>query len=281
MKVGENCCIMVTKGVDDLKKERVIYYQDEINDDFSGLNIHIRPLGEKYKYMRTGSLFRAFEFMFYYGIMLPVIWMLQKLFSHQKFANRKLLKKAKKEGCFLVSNHTQVQSDSYIGPLACFPKKCFIISNPHVLSLRGMRLGMQAYGVIPLGSNYEEKKSFLRCIETRIRQGKAVIVYPEAHVWPYCTKIRPFDHQAFYYIAELGKPMFVLTNCYQKRRFFSKPRIVTYADGPFYPNEELNRSAAAKELRDIAYETMCKRIEAHTTCEYIKYIKVEESHVSL
>lgn len=254
-------------------KERIIYYKDEMNDDFSGLSIKVRPLGEKYKYMRTSLLFRCFEFVFYYVVMIPVVYMLQKLISHQKFANRKVLKQAKKEGCFLVSNHTQVQNDSYIGPLGTFPKKCFIISNPHVLSLRGMRLGMQAYGVIPLGSNLDEKKAFLHCVETRIQQGKAVIVYPEANVWPFYTKIRSFDHQCFWYLSRLKKPMFVLTNCYQKRRFFKKPKIVTYADGPFYPDPNLNEIDAAKQLRDIAYNTMCDRVGKHTTCEYIKYIK--------
>ena len=141
--------------------QKVIYYKDELNDDFSGLNIKVRPLGEGFQYIRTGRLFKIFEFLFYYGVMIPVVYMLEKVYCHQKFANRKVLRKAKKDGCFLVSNHTQVQSDSYIGPLATFPKKCFIISNPDVLSIRGMRLGMQAYGVIPLGSNLEEKKEFL------------------------------------------------------------------------------------------------------------------------
>lgn len=254
-------------------KERVIYYKDERNDDFSGLKIKVKPLGEKFRYVRTGRLFKAFEFLFYYGIMIPVVYMLQKVYSHQKFANRKVLKQGKKDGCFLVSNHTQVQSDSYIGPLAVYPKKCFIISNPDVLSLRGMRLGMQAYGVIPLGSNLEEKKAFLHCVETRLREGKSVIVYPEAHVWPYYTGVRPFDHQAFWYLSRQKKPMFVLTNCYQKRRLGKRPKIVTYADGPFYPRSDLGEIEAAKELRDIAYETMCKRTREHSTCEYIKYVK--------
>ena len=254
-------------------KEKIIYYRDELNDDFSGLDINVRPLGKGYRYIRTGLLFRLFEWVFYYVIMIPVVYMLQKIVSHQRFANRKVMKQAKKDGCFLVSNHTQVQNDSYIGPLATFPKKCFIISNPHVLSLRGMRLGMQAYGVIPLGSNLDEKKEFLRCIRTRVREGKAVIVYPEAHVWPFYTKIRPFDYQAFCYIADLKKPMFVLTNCYQKRRFFKRPKIVTYADGPFYPDTSVGRIEAAKKLRDIAYDTMWRRTDEHTTCEYITYIK--------
>ncbi len=254
---------------------KVIYYKDELNDDFSGLDVNVRPLGPGYRYMRTGWLFRIFEFLFYYGIMIPVVYMLQKVYCHQKFANRRVLRQAKKDGCFLVSNHTQVQSDSYIGPLGTYPKKCFIISNPHVLSIRGLRLGMQAYGVIPLGSNLEEKKAFLNCVQTRLEEGKAIIVYPEAHVWPYYTKIRPFDYQSFWYLSKLKKPMFVLTNCYQKRRFFKRPQIVTYADGPFYPREGLSEMDAAKELRDIAYQTMCKRVQEHSTYEYIKYVKAE------
>ena len=256
-------------------KEKRIYYKDELNDDFSGLRIHAKPLGEKYQYIHTDKLFKAFEFVFYYGVMIPVVYMLQKVYCHQKFANRKVLKQAKKDGCFLVSNHTQVQSDSYIGPLATYPKKCFIISNPDVLSIPGLRLGMQAYGVIPLGSNLKEKKDFLNCVETRLKEGKSVIVYPEAHVWPYYTKIRPFDYQAFWYLSRQKKPMFVLTNCYQKRRFFKKPQIVTYADGPFYPQKDLSEIEAAKQMRDIAYQTMCERVRKYSTYEYIQYIKEE------
>ena len=257
-------------------KERVIYYKDELNDDFSGLRLEDKPLVKGYKYIRTGWLFRIFEFLFYYGIMIPVVYMLQKLICHQKFANRAVMKSARKDGCFIVSNHTQVQSDSYIGPLATYPKKCFIISNPDVISIRGLRLGMQAYGVIPVGTNLDEKKEFLRCVDTRIKQGNAVIVYPEAHVWPYYTKVRPFDYQAFCYLASTGKPMYVLTNCYQKRRFFKRPWIITYADGPFYPNAELNVIESAKQMRDIAYETLCRRTSEHSTCEYIRYVKQEE-----
>ena len=257
-------------------EEQVIYYKDEHNDDFSGLDIETKPLGENYQYVREGRLYKIFEFLFYYTVMIPVIFMLQKVFNHQKFANREVLKKAKKEGCFLVGNHTQVQSDSYVGQLGTFPKKCFIISHPNLLSIKGLRLGMQAYGVIPLGINFDEKKDFLRCVEKRVNDGNAVIVYPEAHVWPFYTKIRPFDYQCFSYIAKLNKPMFVLTNCYQKRRFFKRPQIVTYVDGPFYADEGLSQKCAAKQLRDIAYDTMCGRTEKHTSCEYIKYIKEEE-----
>ena len=70
--------------------------------------------------------------------------------------------------------------------------------------------------------------------------------------------------------------MFVLTNCYQKRRFSKKPKILTFVDGPFYPNKELSPAEAAKELREIAYNTMCRRACEHSTYEYIRYVKEEE-----
>ena len=73
----------------------------------------------------------------------------------------------------------------------------------------------------------------------------------------------------------MNKPIFVLTNCYQKRRFSKKPKILTYVDGPFYPNPDLGKKKAAKELRDIAYTTMCERAAIHSTYEYIRYIKEE------
>lgn len=82
------------------------------------------------------------------------------------------------------------------------------------------------HGVIPLGSNLSEKKEFLRCIESRINDGKSIIVYPEAHVWPYYTKIRPFDYQCFWYLSKHKKPMFVLTNCYQKDNFLKNHKLL-------------------------------------------------------
>ena len=125
----------------------------------------------------------------------------------------------------------------------------------------------------PLGGNLNETRQMLTCVEERIGQNNAIMIYPEAHIWPYYTKIRDFPYPSFEYATRLNKPIFVLTNCYQKRRFSKKPKILTFVDGPFYPNLNLKKKEAAKELRDIAYNTMCKRAAAHSTYEYIQYIK--------
>ena len=256
-------------------KERVIYYKDEHNDDFAGNNITRKPLGDGFKYIHKNIFFRIFEFVLYYVIAAPLVCLMQKVYSHQRFVNRRALKKAKDSGYFIYSNHTQMINDAYIGPMATFPKKCFVITAQDTTSIRGIRTIVQALGAIPLGGSFSETRQMLNCVDTRIAQHSAIMIYPEAHIWPYYTGIRDFPYQSFEYATRLNKPVYVLTNCYQKRRFFKKPGIVTFVDGPFYPNTELSRKEAAKELRDIAYNTMRARAAEHSTYQYIKYIKEE------
>lgn len=261
--------------------EEVIFYTDEKNDDFANNNIKRRPLGEGFKYIHKGFFFKVFEFFIYYVFAAPLVYLIQKIYSHQKFVNRKAFKKAKGEGYFIYSNHTQLLNDAYIGPLATFPKKCFIITNPDATSIKGIRLAVQALGAIPLGENLKETEQRLECMETRIKERAAIMIYPEAHIWPYYTKIRSFPHHSFRYAAKFKTPIFVLTNCYQKRRLSKRPKILTFVDGPFYPNPSLDEIESAKQLRSIAYETMKKRAEENSTYEYVQYRKAIEKTRSL
>ena len=255
-------------------KEKIIYYKDELNDDFANTNIKRKELGSNFKYIHINIFFKIFEFILYYVLACPIVFLIQKVYSHQKFINKKNIKKVK-EGYFIYSNHTQCLNDAFIGSIFTWPKKCFIITNPDATSINGLRIIVQALGAIPLGNTFNENKQMINCIRTRINQKKAIMIYPEAHIWPYYTKIRPFNYQSFKYPIKYNKPIFVLTNCYQKRKFFKRPKIKTFIDGPFYPNTSLNELEAAKELRNIAYNIMSDRTSKYSNYEYIKYIKIE------
>ena len=102
-----------------------------------------------------------------------------------------------------------------------------------------------------------------------------MVIYPEAHIWPYYTKIRNFPDTSFAYPAKSGTPVYCFTNTYHKRRFRAQPRIVTYIDGPFYPDMEKPLKARRKELRDKVYRCMCRRAKL-SDHEQIKYIKRED-----
>ena len=117
-------------------------------------------------------------------------------------------------------------------------------------------------------------KNFLQSIEEKIEKKYSVTIYPEAHIWPYYTKIRPFKSVSFRYPVEMNKPVFCITNTYKRRgKHGSKVQIVSYIDGPFYPDMSLTSIKEQKEeLRNRVYECMVERSK-NSNIEVIKYIK--------
>ena len=126
-------------------------------------------------------------------------------------------------------------------------------------------------GAIPFPGNIKATKNFKDIIENYILKKHSITIYPEAHIWPYYTKIRAFKDVSFKYPVELNTPIFTITNTYQLIKK-DKIKITSYIEGPFYPNMNLSKKDAQKELRDIAYNTMCE-CSKNSNYEHIKYIE--------
>lgn len=259
-----------------MKKQKIIYYSDELNDDFANTNIKQKNLGKNFKYIHKNIFWNIFSFIVYYLIAFPIVWLIQKFYCRQKIINKKILRKYKNEGYFIYSNHTHAVNDSFSGPISNFPKKCYVIANPDATSLPFLKNIVQMLGAIPLPTTIKETKEFLKCIEYRIKNKNVIMIYPEAHIWPFYTKIRPFETHSFKYPIKYDAPVFCITNCYQKSKFFKKPKIISFIDGPFYTNKNLDINAACEDLRKQVYEIMCQRTAKYSTYEYIKYIKKEK-----
>ncbi len=120
-------------------------------------------------------------------------------------------------------------------------------------------------------------KNFFDILKKRISKGQSITIYPEAHIWPYYTKIRPFKSVSFAYPVELSVPVFCITNTYQKcGRKNNKIKIVSYIDGPFYADSNLPKVKQKKELRDKVYNQMVERSK-NSNIEYIKYKRKNSS----
>ncbi|MFQ6943977.1 MAG: hypothetical protein ACLRTR_06290 [Clostridia bacterium] len=89
-------------------------------------------------------------------------------------------------------------------------------------------------------------------------------------------KIRPFKAVSFKYPVKLNAPAYCITNTYQSYgRHNNKIQLVSYVDGPFYPNEELQLKERQQDLRDRVYEKMVER-SRNNNVEHIKYVKIEK-----
>ena len=131
---------------------------------------------------------------------------------------------------------------------------------------------VEKLGAIPIPTGKQGMKNFLNCISKTIQKKHSITIYPEAHIWPYYIKIRPFKSVAFRYPIDLNVPTFCMTNTYKKRGKSEKANIVTYIDGPFWPNESLGKHEKQEDLRNRVYEAMTKR-SRNSNIEIVKYIK--------
>ena len=255
-------------------EQKINYYKDELNDEFSGAEIQPKKIDENYKYNHKNPFWFISAFLFNI-ILLPVKFIYPKIKFRIKYIGKKKLKKYKNTGYFVYVNHTQVFADTFIPSNPIFPKKNYLIVNPENVSMPVIGNGIQMLGAIPIPCNKKAMKNFLDKINQAIKNKHAVTIYPEAHIWPYYTRIRPFKSVSFKYPVELDVPTFCMTNTYQRRGKTNKINIVTYIDGPFFPDKNLSIKEQKEDLRNQVYEQMNKRSE-NCNIEHIKYIKIEK-----
>ena len=260
------------------ENQKTIYYSDELNDEFSEAKIIPRKIDENYKYSKN-PVWDFCSVLCQNVLSMPIKLLHSKIVFNHKFIGKEKLKEHKKDGYFIYANHTQAFEDTFIPSLANYPKRNFLIVNPENISMKGSGWLVELLGAIPVPGNIKATKNFLQQIEKRIKQKYSITIYPEAHIWPFYTGIRPFKSVSFKYPVKMNKPVYSFVNTYQSYgKKNDKFRVVTYIDGPFYPNQDLSPREAQEELRNKVYEKMCERSK-NSNFEKIKYIKKEKESI--
>ena len=155
---------------------KVIYYRDELNDEFSEARIEARRIDGSYEYCRD-SLFRRFTAFFWYRVVAtPVAFCYLKLVWRHKTEGRKKLKGVK-TGFFLYGNHTHAICNTCIPTAVAFPERVYIICSAANVSIPHIGLAAASMGALPLPEGTQAYKNFRAAIERRIGEGRAVAIY--------------------------------------------------------------------------------------------------------
>ena len=251
------------------------YYNDIYNDEFSTAKIEAIKIDENYKYIRKGP-FRFLTHIFWYRIVAcPLATIYLKLKFRHKIIGKEKLKKYKKDAYFMYGNHTQDIADALIPTMVNGYKDVYVIVHPNNVSMPFLGKITPSMGAIPLPDDLKASKNFFDCIKKRILQKKVIMIYPEAHIWPYCTFIRPFKDVSFRYPVEYDKPVFCFVNVYKKRKN-GKARIETHIEGPFFTDKELNSKEQRIKLRDEVFNAMDK-LSKLNDIEVVRYVKGENN----
>ena len=204
---------------------------------------------------------------------MPIKLIYGKLKFKIKYIGKQNFKKYKNTGYFIYANHTLNFGDTFIPSIPVYPKRNFFIVNPENISIKGLGNSTSFLGAIPIPNKKDGMKDFLEAIKYHVEKKHSITIYPEAHIWPYYTKIRPFKDVSFAYPIKLNVPAFCITNTYQKYGKNSF-RVVSYIDGPFFADKDLNYKEQRKNLRDKIYNCMNERSK-NSNIEIIEYKKID------
>ena len=255
-------------------KEVIYYYSDPLHDEFGPSPRTVKAIRGDYAYNRDQWLKKFFDFVSYRLVMTPIAFIYTKLIRRTKIVNRHLLKEMKKMGAIVYANHTHAQGDAFGPTIHLFPKKVSMVVNSANDSLPLIGNLTKSWGALPLPEDYLASKNFLKEVGKRLAAKEVVLIYPEAHLWPYYTLIRPFTAKSFTYPQKYGVKTYALTTTYQTKRN-GRLKTVVYLDGPFIVKDELTPSEAAQALRDEVYSAMVTRSKL-STYQKIKYIYTEK-----
>lgn len=260
------------------ESERVFYYASETDDPIKTDEQEKRKevgLPEGYEFIPKHWWTRVYSSMLFRIFWIFGQWY-ERRYWQAKFHGKEKLKEARGKGYVIYANHTNPFHDVF-GPAVAANRRIFTIISPVNLKIPGIGPILPYIGGLPLGKTKGEKQAFNEAVDKRLAQKKALVIYPEAHVWPYATKVREFPagDKSFKYAARNMLPIYTMTTTYHKRKERKQgdlPRMEVYLDGPFWPEkgktEEENRAKLAKQ----AYESMAKQSK-HNSYEYFKYIK--------
>ena len=261
------------RRVKENKKARVRYYTHE-KEDFFGINAeHIR-IDESYVYESRGFFRRIASFIAYRLIATPVAFLYTKLRFREKFIGKKKLKEFKHCGFFIYSNHTQPIADAFSPNILTFPKKNSIIISKANLAMPVLGRALRSLGGIPLPDNLRAARNFSKAVESRIKRGEAVTVYPEAQVWEFFTGIRDFPDSVLDLPVRCSSPIFTATRTYHKGKLGVYCKI--YIDGPFLPDREAPAKEERERLKKILLQTMRERA-LNSDVDVIKYVKKDNA----
>ncbi|NLB48691.1 MAG: glycosyltransferase, partial [Erysipelotrichia bacterium] len=252
--------------------KKIYYYKDELNDDFANHGITAKKIPANYRYIRRCPFYNTVQFLLYNLVARPVAKVTNKAIYKQKIVNHLTVDKKEIKGAFIYANHTLDIGDVYT-PSLLFKQKNNIIAGPEAFSIFGIKTIVAMLGALPLPSTLKGARRFLEAIKHKIEKGETITIYPEAHIWPYYTKIRNFKDASFGYPVTMNCPTICVTNTFvpHKQRY----KLITHVDGPFYPDLNLDRKASRTKLRDQIYETMLNRSMEVEQYEKNRYIKLD------
>jgi 1-acyl-sn-glycerol-3-phosphate acyltransferase len=253
------------------KAGSTIYYSDMLNDDFAQTKLKRPEVVDGYKFKRTNPINNFFSAILYYCLAHPIL----SLFCIGRgitFSGKKNLKELKGKGYYVYGNHTTEWDEIVYASYICWSRRVNIVGYSDTTTIPVVKHIARALGYLPLGNSIKNQRDLMYAMKFYLDKKQVIVIYPEAHVWPYYTHIRPFPAASFHYPAKFNAPIVPLVTVYKKRickKF--KPCIKIIIGKPIYPKSDFTPAQNKVYLHDECYKQMKEISDSHKQFEYFHY----------
>ena len=264
------------------KKAKNIYNQPRYYSDFNEDFMHTKTVkdivvDEKYQYIPKNPLVRIFRNLMYYSLGYPGVKLIDRFSYGVKVYGKKNLKKIK--GALLVGNHSNEFDGCFAIVEVSGPRKCYVIANKDAIEVPVARFFTKAFGALPVADTNKGLANLNNSVVKLLQKGNRVAIFPEAHIWPYYTGLRPFSSVGFHYAVKANVPVVPFAVTYRlrkgKNKMAKKPKVNITILNPIYPDKNKTLSENKAYLAQEAYEQIKQALEKANSPKLYDYIKKE------
>ena len=175
-------------------------------------------------------------------------------------------------GAIITCNHFS-PNDSFVMQKvfkASGKKKMYrIIREGNYTNPPALKFFMRNCDVLPLSSNSETMRKFMRAVDNILRRGDNILIYPEESLWPDYKKPKPLKDGGFRFAAKNNLPVVPMFITIEDGEFLDKktnqtkpmPVYTMHILEPIYPKDNLSLKENIEYMKTQNYNMWVKVYE--------------------
>ncbi|MEG1509032.1 MAG: lysophospholipid acyltransferase family protein [Clostridia bacterium] len=229
---------------------------------------HLKAINfdENYEYVIKNPVKRFFM-RIVWGIAVVVFYIGNTCAYSLKIKGKKNLKaiKKSKKGAISVCNHCMIL-DCTMAQLATFRKKIYLPTVQETCQIPVVRRFVRCLNAVPIPRGIKPMKVFMDDINKLLQDGNFIHFYPEASLWPWYDKLRPFKTGCFKFAVDndVAVVPMALTfrdrNKWWKKIISRRPMVTLTVLEPIFPNKELPKKQCVLDLANRAHQMINEQI---------------------
>ena len=193
-------------------------------------------------------------------LVIPLLFVINRAFWGLKIKDIKNLKSLRRRGAITVANHVHSMDATFVS-IGTYPRNMNFSSIKSNFEIPFVRWIVRILGGFPIPENTAGMMKFTKDIGKALKRGRLIHFYPEAALWPYHKKLRPFKNGAFRFAVQFDAPVLPSVIVFKERKLRKPAARLIILEPVEPPDKSLGSMKKRTEiLRDLTYEKMNKVI---------------------